>query len=83
MQDAYAGVFLGLGLAYLEWSLSPFWRWGGAWAGGRWLRAALALIVALLFLITRNLWICLAIAIVCWNWPCGNSAGQRPPGEWH
>jgi hypothetical protein len=60
----YAGVFLGLVLSYLEWSLNPFWR--QVWrresqAGACWLRAALALIVAVLFLITRNLWVCLGV----------------------
>jgi hypothetical protein len=64
LQDVYAGIFLGLGLTYLVWSLSPFWRrdwWTATWAGGRWLRAALALVVTCLYLLTRNLWICLAV----------------------
>jgi len=61
------GVFLGLALVYLEWGLNPRWRQG--WrspheAGGRWLRAALALVTALVFLLTRNLWVCLAL-----HWP--------------
>jgi hypothetical protein len=62
LDDGYAGAFLGLGLVYLEWSLDPFWRrgWGlGSQAAQRWLRAALVLIIALLFLLTRNLWVCL------------------------
>lgn len=61
--DAYAGTFLGLGLIYLEWSLDPFWRQGwrlGSQAAQRWLRAALVLVITLLFLLTRNLWVCLA-----------------------
>jgi hypothetical protein len=62
--DVYTGVFLGLGLIYLEWALNPFWRQG--WrtetlAAGQWLRAALALVVAILFLFTRNLWVCLGV----------------------
>ena len=60
----YAAVFLGLGLVYLEWSLNPFWRqdWRlESQAAVRWLRAALALVVAVLYLFTRNLWICLAV----------------------
>jgi hypothetical protein len=62
--DLYAGVFAGLGLVYLEWGMDPFWRQG--WklpeeAGERWLRLALALIAALIFLLTRNLWVCLAV----------------------
>ncbi|MGQ9600859.1 MAG: hypothetical protein ACUVWZ_15775 [Anaerolineae bacterium] len=64
LRDAYAGVFLGLGLVYLEWGLNPFWR--RDWTveehvAGRWLHLALALISAILFLFTRNLWVCLAV----------------------
>jgi hypothetical protein len=65
--NLYAGVFVGLGLIYLEWSLNPFWRRGWrreSQAGARWLRAALALIVALLFLFSRNLWVCLCVHLV-------------------
>jgi hypothetical protein len=62
--DVYGGVFAGLALIYLEWTLSPFWRQG--WqlprvALGRWLRAALALVISIIFLYTRNLWICLGV----------------------
>ena len=60
--DAYAGAFLGLGLVYLEWSLDPFWKrgwWLGSRAAQRWLRAVLVLLITLLFLLTRNLWVCL------------------------
>ena len=64
LQDVYEGVFVGLGLVYLEWGLNPWWRAG--WrseseVGSRWLRAALALVIALLFLLTRNLWVCLGV----------------------
>jgi len=62
--DVYTGVFLGLGLVYLEWGLNPFWRQGWrleSLVAGTWLRAALALVVALLFLFTRNLWVCLGV----------------------
>jgi hypothetical protein len=61
--DLYAGVFAGLALTYLEGALDPFWREGWrqqSQVAGRWLRAALALLAALLFLLTRNLWVCLA-----------------------
>jgi hypothetical protein len=64
MGDLYAGTFLGLGLVYVEWSLNPFWRRGWrekTWVAGRWMRAALALAIAILFFLTRNLWVCLAI----------------------
>jgi hypothetical protein len=64
LDDAYAGVFLGLGLIYLEWGLNPFWRRGWrrqARAAERWLRAALALVIAVVFLLTRNLWVCLVV----------------------
>jgi hypothetical protein len=60
----YAAAFLGLGLVYLEWSLNPFWREGWrpeSQAAVRWVRAALALVVAVLYLFTRNLWVCLAV----------------------
>lgn len=64
LDNVYAGVFLGLALVYLEWSLNPFWRW--RWrlesqAATSWLRAAIALVVALLFFLNRNLWICMAV----------------------
>lgn len=60
----YAGVFLGLGLIYLEWGLNPLWR--RDWTveervADRWLHLALALTSAILFLLTRNLWVCLAV----------------------
>jgi hypothetical protein len=67
LDDAYAGVFLGLGLVYVEWSLNPFWRQGWrlqSQAADRWLRAALVLVIALLFWLTRNLWVCLAVHIL-------------------
>jgi hypothetical protein len=61
-EDEYVGVFLGLGLVYLEWALNPYWREGWRVQGSsaaRWLRAALAMVSALVFLLTRNLWVCL------------------------
>jgi hypothetical protein len=62
--DLYAGVFAGLGLVFVEWATNPFWREG--WrqpseAASVWLRAALVLLSALLFLLTRNLWVCLGV----------------------
>lgn len=72
--DVYAGVFWGLAVACLECLLNPFWRagWQRRGRGGQvWLNAGLALTSALLFLLTRNLWICLAvhwlIALVFWS----------------
>ena len=62
--DLYIGVFAGLGLVYAEWAMNPFWRWGwrqDSQAAGQWLRAALALVIAVLFFLTQNLWICLAV----------------------
>jgi hypothetical protein len=64
LDDFYAGIFWGLALVYLEWSLDPFWRQG--WqkkqqAPEQWLRAALALVIALVYSLTRNLWVCLGI----------------------
>jgi hypothetical protein len=67
LADLYKGVVLGLGLVYLEWALNPAWRHG--WraaprAAEQWLRAALALVSALVFLLTRNLWLCLGVHVV-------------------
>jgi hypothetical protein len=62
--DVYAGVFWGLAAVCLEWILNPSWRAGwpaASRAGHVWLNAGLALTSALLFLLTRNLWVCLAI----------------------
>jgi hypothetical protein len=65
--SVYWGTFLGLGLIFLEWGLNPFWRRG--WrleekAGARWVRAAVALVVAVVFLLSRNLWVCLAVHLL-------------------
>lgn len=61
LDDVYLGVFGGLALIYIEWSLNPAWRagWRDRSQGVQWLRAGLALASALLFLLTRNLWGCL------------------------
>jgi hypothetical protein len=62
--DVYAGIFGGLALIYLEWGLNPFWRRGWrleSQTATFWLRGALALIIALLFFLSRNLWICLLV----------------------
>jgi hypothetical protein len=64
LDDVYAGVFLGLGLVYLEWSLNPAWRQGWrmeSQAASRWLRGAWALVAAMVYLVTRNLWVCLGV----------------------
>ena len=67
LEEIYTGVFVGLGLVYLEWTLNPFWRRG--WrsevaAADQWLRAALALVAALVFLSTRNLWLCFGVHLL-------------------
>jgi hypothetical protein len=67
LDDAYAGMSLGLGLVYLEWGLNPFWREGwrsASRAADCWLRASLALVIALLFFLTRNLWVCLGVHLL-------------------
>jgi len=84
LDDLYAGVFWGLGLVYLEWGLNPFWRqdWRlESEAAGRWLQAALALVTALIFLLTRNLWICLGVhgLLVLVFWLVG--AASKADGE--
>ena len=60
LDDYYLGVFLGFLLVTLEWSINPAWR---ADLSSLWrsvnilLRWSLALIVAVVFLFTRNLWL--------------------------
>lgn len=73
LDDFYAGVLVGFAAVFLEWFLNPFWRAGWqtpSQAGQVWLDAGLALTSALIFLLTRNLWVCLAIhwllALVFW-----------------
>jgi len=64
LSDLYPAVWLGLGLVFVEWALSPFWRRGWRLPGqaaGEWLRAGLAVVVAFLFLLTRNLWVCVGV----------------------
>ena len=67
LDDAFAAAVLGLGLVCLEWSLSPFWREGwrlASRAAERWLRASLVLVIALLFFLSRNLWVCLGVHLL-------------------
>lgn len=71
--DLYAGVFWGLGVIFVEWASNPFWRQGWQQPSGAaslWLRATLALLSALLFLLTRNLWVSLVahglLAVTLW-----------------
>lgn len=64
VDDLYVGTFAGLGVVYLEWALNPFWR--QAWrdrsqVAAHWLRSALALVMAVVFLLTHSLWVCLGI----------------------
>jgi hypothetical protein len=85
LDDVYAGVFAGLGLVYLEWGLNPFWRQGWrseSLAAVRWLRATLALVMALIFLLTRNLWVCLAVhwTIELAFWQMGRQRSPEPAG---
>ena len=62
--DLYVGVFWGLALVLVEWVSSP--AWWSCWrrercAGDAWLLAVQAVVSALLFLLTSNLWVCLAV----------------------
>lgn len=84
--DVYAGVFGGLGLVYLEWSLSPSWRRGwlrGSRATTQWLRAALALVVAFIFFLVRNLWVCLGVHLLLELafWQLGKDQVAVEPGD--
>ncbi|MFQ6059080.1 MAG: hypothetical protein ACE5MB_09420 [Anaerolineae bacterium] len=61
LADLYSGVFLGLALAFLEAYSSPHLRRGlrqPEQAGGILLTGSLALVVALIYLFTHNLWLC-------------------------
>lgn len=83
LDDLYTGAFLGLVLILLEWALNPFWRSGwrsGDRAASQWLHAALALVVAVLYLFTQNLWVCLGVhlAVEIPFWALGR---QQSPGE--
>jgi hypothetical protein len=56
-----------LGLVLAEWAADPFWRQG--WhhesrAAERWLHASMATMVTLLFLFTRNLWVCFVLHLL-------------------
>jgi hypothetical protein len=82
LDDLYLAVWLSVGLVFVEWALNPFWRRG--WrlaerAAAQWLHAALAVVIAFLFLLTRNLWVCLVvhgvIELVCWR------IGREPEKE--
>jgi hypothetical protein len=64
LADIYAGIWAGLLLVLIEWGLNPAWRstWRDPERAGRpWLGVGLAFLSALLFLLTRNLWICIAV----------------------
>jgi hypothetical protein len=83
LDDVYIGVFLGLALVFLEWALNPFWRSG--WRAEnqparQWLHVAMALVMAILFLFTRNLWVCLGVhlALEPAFWALGS---ERAPEE--
>jgi hypothetical protein len=92
LDDVYAGTFVGLALVVLEWVLNPFWRHGVAPpagttpdAGRVWLNAGLVLTSTLVFLLTRNLWICLAVhwLLVLAFWALRRqrrAAGESPYG---
>jgi hypothetical protein len=89
LDDAYVGVFVGAALIYLEWGLDPLWRQGwrqGSQAASRWLCSAQALIAAVIFLTTGNLWVCLLvhglIQLTFWHLgrehPAHEEVGHRP-----
>ncbi len=60
----YWGVWIGLALAALEATLNPAWHKGMTdpqWAPGQLMRGALAVVSGVLFLLTQNLWLALAL----------------------
>jgi hypothetical protein len=83
LDDIYVGVFLGTALVFLEWALNPFWRSGwrsGGMAATQWLQAALALVVAVLYLFTRNLWVCMGVHLAV-GLPFWRMGRKQAPGE--
>ena len=63
----YYGAWLGIGVAGVEWVLNPFGRAHLQRAGERETalrRAALAVATTGLFVLTRNLWLCLVVHVV-------------------
>ncbi|MBU0702608.1 MAG: hypothetical protein KKC18_01925 [Chloroflexi bacterium] len=61
---AYGGIWTGLALAALEAALNPAWRKGltdPRTAPAQLMRGALAVVSSLLFLMTQNLWLALAL----------------------
>ena len=86
LDDVYGGVFVGLGLVYLEWSLNPAWRRGWrleSQAASQWLHGALALVVAMVYLLTRNLWVCLEVhwLLELALWRLGREQVQSPSAQ--
>lgn len=88
LEDVYFGVFLGLALVFTEWALDPFWRLG--WrtekqAASQWLHAALALVVAVLYLFTRNLWVCMGVhlAVELPFWALGRRHAPEEEPIWN
>jgi len=64
LDNQYAGVFLGFLLVTLEWSINPAWRTdlGLPWRSvNTLLRWSLALVAAIIFFFTRNLWLLVPI----------------------
>jgi hypothetical protein len=62
--DTYWGIWVGLALVALEATLNPAWRKGLATpqqAPAQLMRGALAVVSGALFLLTRNLWLALAL----------------------
>lgn len=64
LDDLYSGVFLGLALVLLEGASNPLLRHDLSRperAGGILLTGGIALVIALVYLFTRNLWLCVLI----------------------
>ncbi len=61
--DYYWGVFAGLGVVFIEWATNPKLRrtLGTERQGEILWTGSLALVIAILFLFTRNLWLCATI----------------------
>jgi hypothetical protein len=64
LDSHYAGVFLGFLLVTLEWSINPAWRTGLSLpprSVSIFMRWGIAFVTAIIFLLTRNLWLLVPI----------------------
>jgi HAD superfamily hydrolase (TIGR01509 family) len=78
LDDRYTGVVLGFLMVVLEWFCDPAWRW--SWGHAREMEktlpgVAVAAVMAVIYLFTQNLWLCVPIH---WLITVGLSRLQAP-----